>query len=227
MEYYGELQPPKKKAQSPPPHHHRHRFPKMHVLAILAAGFFMLYSPLFYLQLKLCFAAISVHSLGYSSNKNCMFLICNSILVILVKSSGLIENSSSSSSPLPQSPPQKPAVEESSAGSSPEMETENAEAEFGAPEQENAGAPLVEVVPEPKIQSNSDEMEGAGSAGEMEAETCVSVSDDDEEDIEEEEEEEEEGIGEEEDGEMSSEELYRKCEDFIKKMRGEINFEFS
>ncbi|PKI76872.1 uncharacterized protein LOC116212852 [Punica granatum] len=216
MDYIGEVDHPKKKPQPLDHHHHRFAVTAAQILfsvSIFWAVFF-LYSPEFYIRLKLCFAAYTVESLSYNSNKNYMFLLCNGILVVLVKNSGLINSSYSSSSSLPQShahPSAKPVGEENAAGSLPEMDTRNVAAVAGLGIQEQGDA---EASVEIEIREG-DEVERDGNSGETEAE--IFVTNNDEEDIEEEEEEDE----------MSREELNRKCEDFIKKMRGEIYFEFN
>ncbi|KAJ4730219.1 Transmembrane protein [Melia azedarach] len=143
------------------------------------------------------YTAYSKEFLGYSIDKNYMFLLCNGILVFIVKNSGII-------------------------GKSPE------ENDFTAKNGVRNRDSRREVVKLSEMKESI--LEEKLVEGAEDTENVLSVAQDDEEKEqenkslivpeEEEEEEEEEGIG-----LLSVEELNKKCDDFIRRMKLEIKVE--
>ncbi|CAN1858142.1 hypothetical protein LINPERHAP1_LOCUS42754 [Linum perenne] len=131
--------------------------------------FVVLHNSSYLLPLMLEFSTMTV-------DKNCMFILCNGILVLIAKSSGLIGN-----------------------GETSVYEGRN-------------GVGVFELHEEDEEEEEEEEEISEGEKEEVRVVSFVS------EDLEE---EEEEGSG-----LLSSEELQRKCEDFINKMKAEIKFEY-
>ncbi|KAF3959029.1 hypothetical protein CMV_016114 [Castanea mollissima] len=168
---------------------------------------------------------------SHTIDKNCIFLLCNGLLVFLAKYSGLIRSVSGAY-------PNEESFKSSEYGLQKEAVTEsNASAETVAMEQ---GREIDNLVKEVQEETGKSAVDEEGEAGGEESRSSISKQEEEEEEetgsfvleekkeqnesvsefLIEEEEEEEEG-----NGMLSTEELNKKFDDFIRKMKAEIRIE--
>ena len=134
-----------------------------------------------------------------------MFLLCNGLLVFIVKNSGLVGNSHS------QSGDNLYLNEEHGIQNGHRQQSVPELSENEALDLDESKIVIMEVEEEQVIANGSLSLITVGGGGENELLTM--------QDEEEEEEEEEDGFG-----LMSTEELNKRCDDFIRKMKEEIKF---
>ncbi|KAJ9169937.1 hypothetical protein P3X46_018079 [Hevea brasiliensis] len=181
------------------------KFSNSHSLQLVILFFvILLSSSLFPLMFQL------MQFLNCKMGKNYMFLLCNGILVIIVKNSGLISNSQ------PQESNQITGKSREKIGGSPMKSQELSEVKTVVTEEKNVGMEVEEA----------REIEHKSSIVVRNVHLIAKDKADDQQWIEngiatvEEEEEEEEEVG-----LLSAEELNKKCDDFIRKMKEGIRFE--
>ena len=148
---------------------------------------------------------------GYTISKNYMFLLCNGLLVFIVKNSGLVGNSHSGYNLTNEEHVIKNELRQQSA---PEVLSENNALDHGSKH-------VLMEVEEEQVTANGFLITVAGGEHRL-----LTMQDEDDEECkdlivieEEEEEEEEEGFG-----LLSTEELNKRCEEFIRKVKEEIKF---
>ncbi|KAI3457716.1 hypothetical protein Pfo_014379 [Paulownia fortunei] len=146
----------------------------------------------------------SIKLFTYTTERNYIFLLCNGILVLIIQTSGLISKIT--------------PVQSSSKGGRIDDHHVVRVDESGFQEKKPKTVRKVEVFEEKGRENGGDDMEEGGVlAAEVDSKEDYQSSEIDEWE-EEEEEEEEERI----DEELSTDELNKKCEDFIKKVKQEI-----
>ncbi|XP_050247806.1 uncharacterized protein LOC126695186 [Quercus robur] len=139
---------------------------------------------------------------GYTIDKNYVFLLCNGLLVFIVKNSGLVGNSHS------QSGDNLYLNEEHGIKNGYWQQSVPEQSENKALDLDESKIVVMEVEEEQVIANGSLSLTTVGGGGENELLT-----------MQDEEEEEEDGFG-----LLSTEELNKRCDDFIRKMKEEIKF---
>ncbi|XAR55262.1 hypothetical protein NMG60_11035289 [Bertholletia excelsa] len=134
-----------------------------------------------------CISTFSVQLFTFSSDRNCIFLFCNGILVFLIRNSGLSMSTSPQSVPDLAKKSAKAEEKQESTRFSPDKEHEN----------------LVSV------QGGEDEPLASQNGEEDAEDQFLDFEEEDEEGVE----------------LLSAEELNRKCDDFIRRMREGIKME--
>ncbi|XP_055823570.1 uncharacterized protein LOC129892060 [Solanum dulcamara] len=147
------------------------------------------------------FSYFSIQVFTYSSERNCIFLLCNGILVFIIKNSGLISTTN--------------------------ISDQESHKEFNSTESKNqeTKTEFLEKVVEIENQEKVEEETEILSQSDLVSVGTIDVKEDQESYVQiieelEEEEEEEETLEEEE--EETLEELHKKCDDFIKRIKKEI-----